>query len=106
MRHIERTRLLIHLIDANSCDLIWDYQIIQNELKSYSLDLLKKEQIIVISKMETVSQPTLKKIINKIKLSVKRKTKNKILSISALTGQGILELQYEIKKILLEKKDK
>lgn len=59
LRHIERTKTLIHLIDAADEDIESNYNIIQNELKSYKIDLTKKPQIVVLSKIDAVGKAEL-----------------------------------------------
>ena len=64
-----------------------DYHTISQELKSYSKDLVKKKEIIVLTKIDLVSEEGVKKLLNLFKSKKKR-----ILSISAVTGQGLDEL--------------
>lgn len=96
LKHIKRTNILVHLIDANSNDFVNDYQTIRDELKSYDKSLAKKKEIIVINKIETINQKDLE---DKCK-ELKTKTKKKPLLISAATGEGVQNLIYEIKKKL------
>lgn len=60
LRHVERTAVLVHLIDAASKDIAVDYQTIQAELQSYKVDLATKPQLVVISKIDTVTPEVLK----------------------------------------------
>ncbi len=96
LRHIERTKLLIHLVDMagfEARDPVEDYRIINRELKEYSLEVYKKPQIIVANKMdlENTKQNLLrfKKIIKK-----------KVHPISALQKTGLEELIAAIRKKL------
>lgn len=54
LRHIERTAVAVHLIDAGSDDVVRDYNVIQGELASYTVDLSDRPQIVALSKIETV----------------------------------------------------
>jgi GTP-binding protein len=54
LRHIERTAVLLHLIDAGAADPAADYAVIQHELADYQVDLSAKPQLIVLTKQETV----------------------------------------------------
>jgi len=54
LRHVERTAVLLHLIDASSEDVVADYQTIQNELTTYRTNLANKQQIVVLSKIDLV----------------------------------------------------
>lgn len=73
LQHIERTKILVHLLDATSGDLAKDYKVIRNEIKKYSLKLLKKPEIVVINKID---------LDPKVRL---RRT----LKISAYTNKGL-----------------
>ncbi len=54
LRHITRTGVLLHCISAESDDILRDYETIRNELRAFSPDLIKKEEIILITKMDCV----------------------------------------------------
>ncbi len=92
LRHIKRTKVLVHLIDANSTSIESDYASIRKELEKFDPQLLKKPEIVVINKIDTTDQKTLK-------LSAKIKKLNPVF-ISAVSGKGIKELLYKIKEII------
>ncbi|MBW3569205.1 GTPase ObgE [Candidatus Parcubacteria bacterium] len=98
LRHVERTKLLVHLVDAYQDNIAQAYQTIIDELAAYSPKLAKKPQIVVINKIEGLDQEIIGDHINTIKKSAKRGTK--ILAISAHSGQGVQQLLFEIKKYL------
>ena len=87
LRHIERTLLLIHLIDVSSDDPINNYNIINNELKNHKKSLIQKKQIIVLNKIDI---PDVNLKIDSFKSMIKDKP---IIMVSALTGEGIETLQ-------------
>jgi len=95
LRHIERTRLLVHLVDVSDGsgrdDVTKDVEVILGELSSFGAHLEDKTMLMVASKMD---------IANKDKLTaLKRyckKKKWKLYEISAVTGKGIEELKYAI----------
>ncbi len=94
LRHIERTKTLIHLVDMASTegrDPIEDHRIILDELKSYSPVLAEKPIFIVATKMDI---PEATKILKKFR----KKVKGEIYPISAVTGLGIRELTKAIFK--------
>ena len=100
IRHIERTRLLIHIIDAagvNGVDPLDAYEIIQNELKEYDKSLLKRKQLLVLNKIDLLSDDE----CNKIEQKFKKKKLSPVL-ISAATKKN---LETALKKIfyMLEK---
>ena len=56
LRHIERTRLLLHLVDATTADPIADYQTIQEELQAYGRGLVERPQILALNKIDAVDE--------------------------------------------------
>ncbi len=92
LKHIERTKILVHLVDASSPESLWDqYQTVRFELKNHSAELMKKKEIIVLSKADLATKEQLEKGV----LQFKSKRK-KVLVISAETGQGLEELVASI----------
>jgi len=67
LRHIERTKILFHLISAESKTPIKDYTTIRSELKKYNPELLKKPEYILVSKSDLLNQKELKTFIAKLK---------------------------------------
>jgi GTP-binding protein len=92
LRHIERTKILVHLIDVNSDDLIRDYKTIRNELKKFSKELTKKPEIVVLNKSDILSEADL---VEKIKILQKNKIKS--ITISAATNKGLDKLIEVVK---------
>ncbi len=88
LKHVERTKLLVHMIDM-SCldgrDPVEDYRSLNKELKLYKDTLGKREQILIANKMDA---PGAKKNLIRFKAKVKKK----IYEISALEGLGLKEL--------------
>ena len=98
IRHIERTRLLVHIIDAAGVNGISPedaYKTIQNELKEYDKSLIKKKQLLVLNKRDLLSDEDCKKL----KDYFKKKKLNPIL-ISAATKKNIDSLLKELFKFL------
>ena len=95
LRHIERTKVLVYLIDITSENYEEDYKVLRNELKSYSRKLAQKPGLVVLSKSDLVEESEITKLLKK-KL---KKLDNKIHIISAATGSGIdkfLDLTWEM----------
>jgi GTP-binding protein len=93
LRHIERTRILIHLIDSSSidpADPLKSYKTINKELEMYNKELAKKSQIVVFNKID---MPDAKKAVDIFQAFAKG---IKIILISALTGEGIDNLKSKI----------
>ncbi|XFA99296.1 GTPase ObgE [Candidatus Izemoplasma sp. B36] len=98
LKHIERTRVLIHMVDMSPESLrdpYEDYEIINNELKDYDYGLLERPQIIVASKMDM--EGALERL-ETFKSHFDGDTK--IIPISALTNDNLQELIYECAKLL------
>ena len=91
LRHIERTSVLVFLIECTSDDPKEQYKTLVNELKSFNEKMLKKPQIVAISKMD-LADTDLKKALKKLKF---RKT-IKIIHISAVSGEGLKDLIDEM----------
>lgn len=101
LRHIERTRLLLHVIDVSGSEgrnPVEDLKIINNELKKYSEKLSKRKQIIVANKIDSMQDETLYKELSKLA----KKEKLEIFKISAVTGEGIKELLNKVSQELKE----
>lgn len=92
LRHIERTRLLIHLVSLTSEDPIADYQIIQGELAAYGRELEKRSQILVFNKIDAVDEET----IDNYQKQFAKITNAEILTISAVTGAGLTTLLAKV----------
>ncbi len=101
LRHIERTKVLLHLIDARGDDIAADYRTIQNELKDYQVDLSTKPQLLVITKSDTVSEDELKEKRGILAAASKRQASD-IFMISAVAQKGLKPLLFATQKIIDE----
>lgn len=91
LRHIERTRLLIHVIDVSGCEgrtPLEDFDIISQELQKYSESLANKEQIIAANKLDLLYE---KEAYETFEQEMKKRG-FRVFPISAATGQGVQEL--------------
>ncbi len=106
LRHISRSRVLVHLVDVSQKDLAQDYATIRTELKKYSKELFQKKEIVAFNKIDTLqNDKDLLKMITKEFCQKTRIAQKNIFSISAITGVGIPELLEEMwKGSALEKK--
>jgi GTP-binding protein len=96
LRHIERTKVLLHLVDGASVegrDPVEDIKTINEELSAYNMDLMSKPQIIVANKMDAVSPEEKEAILAKLREAF---PDNKIFVISAVSGEGIDPLIREV----------
>ncbi len=95
LRHIERTKVLVHLVDAASVegrDPIEDIKTINSELSSFSAELEKKPQMIAANKLDATEDGG-KEILEKLKVTFPGVP---VFGISAVSGEGIDELKYAI----------
>ncbi len=97
LRHIERTRVLAHLIDVSDSsgrpDPVKDFSVIMGELKSFGAELEKKPMIAIASKLDSVNPDKLAKLRKHCK-----KIKLDLYEISAVTGEGVQKLKYALGK--------
>jgi len=89
LRHIERCKNILHLIDITSDNLIENYSKVRKELFKYSNKLTKKREIVVFNKIDMESDSDINKKVNVFS----KKIKKKIYKISALKHKGITELK-------------
>ncbi len=88
LRHIERTAVLLHLIDANGQDVAGDYQTIIGELKAYKLNLSKRPQIVVLTKIDAIDQSEAE---SKLK-QLKKISNQPVFAISSVAHTSLDEL--------------
>ncbi|MNS74419.1 GTPase ObgE [compost metagenome] len=99
LRHVERTRLLLHVIDASGNEgrnPVEDFYSINKELKQYSEKLSGRKQIIVANKIDVIQDEESIKELEKLA----KKEKLELFKISAVTGEGINELLEHVSKVL------
>jgi GTPase len=102
LRHVERTKVLLHLVDAYQEDLVDAYQTIQAELKSYKVDLSDRPQIVAINKVEGLDQEMIKDRLESLRTVVPKGTK--LFAISAQAGIGLKELLYAVNDTVIEQR--
>lgn len=85
LKHIERCKSLLHIIDINEEDLITNYKIIREELRQYSEQLLKKREIVVFNKIDLLEEKEKNEKLKKFKTFFKKK----FFEISILNKQNI-----------------
>ena len=99
LRHIERTRLLLHFVDVSGTEgrnPVDDYYKVNEELKKYSEKLSKRTQIIVANKVDSMQDPKLYEELEK----VAKEHNQKIFKISGVTGEGVEKLMNYVSKTL------
>ena len=96
LRHIERTRLLLHLVDITSPDPIADFQTIQHELQAYGRGLAQRPQILALNKVDAVDEETITAIAHQLETL----SQTSVFLISAVTRTGLDELLQHIWSML------
>ena len=94
LKHIERCKTLLHLIDITEENIENLYKQVRNELGKYSKDLLKKDELIVFNKIDLIDKNKLKE--KKDKFS--KKTKNEVLTISTFDKPSVIKIKSKLIK--------
>lgn len=92
LRHIERTRLLLHLVDVTTADPVADYQTIQQELRKYGRGLAQRPQILALNKVDAVDEETLTDFAHQLATI----SQIQVFQISAVTRLGLDQLLQQI----------
>lgn len=99
LRHIQRTKVLIHLLDGLAENPILDYAQINSELALFDPGLAKKPQVVALNKIDI---PDVEKRLSKVSNALKKQGVMDILGISAATGTNVRKLLYQAAKLLRE----
>ncbi len=92
LKHIERCKSLLHLIDITNNDLEKSYNEVKNEIKNYSSDLLKKKELIVLNKIDLIDEDTVNQIIEKFS----KKIQGEILTLSTLNKESVSKIKSKL----------
>lgn len=102
LRHVERTAVLVHLVDIFNDSVKDAYTTIQQELAAYKIDLSSRPQLVVLSKIEGMDDEIIADKLTELKQVVP--PASTLMAISAQSKQGIKELLYAVHKIVVEEK--
>ena len=92
LKHIERCKSLLHLIDITSEDLKKSYQQVKNELKKYSNKLIKKKELIVLNKIDLIDE----KEVNHIIKDFKKNTKSEVVALSTFNKTSVSKIKSKL----------
>ena len=92
LKHVERCKTLMHLIDITNDDLEATYQQVKNELGNYSRELLKKKEIIVLNKTDLIEDSEVKEIMKKFK----ENKDSEVISLSTLNKDSISKIKAKL----------
>jgi len=95
LRHIKRTKTLLHCLSLENEDLVKAYKVIRNELKEYSEELTDKKEIVILTKTDLMDEKTLEKAIKKVS-----KLNPNVLSATVLDDNSVKKLKDNLVKIL------
>ena len=99
LRHIERTAVILHLIDCYQADIAHTYLTIKAELAAYQTDLTERPEIIVLNKIDGLDAEIIDDLMAQLKAVAPADAK--IYAISALSGTGLKELLFAVKDTVL-----
>ena len=92
LKHIERCKSLLHLIDITSEDLKKSYQQVKNELKKYSNKLTKKKELIVLNKIDLIDE----KEVNHIIKDFEKNTKSEVIALSTFNKSSVSKIKSKL----------
>ena len=93
LRHVERSRVLVHLLDGASPDPAGDYEVINQEMMLFNPNLAKRPQMIVLNKIDL---PQAREVLPRLEEAL-AETGSPFFAISAVTGENVQQLLYEVK---------
>lgn len=98
LRHVERTKVLVHLVDAYQDDIAKTYQVIREELKAYKVDLSNKPEIIAINKVDGLDDEIIDDLMKQLSKVAGNDTP--LFAISASSGHNLKQLLYKIGEVV------
>ena len=95
--HVERSGILLHLIDGTQEDVAGAYKTIRKELKEYSAELAKKPELVALNKCDALTPEEIKEK----SAALKKASKKKVWAMSGVTGDGVKEVLREMMKTIV-----
>jgi len=99
LKHIERNKVLIYVLDISKPNLYNNFQTLKNELASYKKSLINRKSIIALNKIDLVPEDDLEEFVKVLTDKIKEPD-IKTVPISAATGKNLNKLKYEVYKII------
>lgn len=103
LRHVERTKVLVHVVDAYQEDLAETYRLIRGELKDYKIDLSTRPEIIALNKIDGLDEEIIQDRVTQLQASAGKETK--IVPISAKSGSGLSQLLRETLQMVITQRN-
>jgi GTP-binding protein len=98
LRHVERTAVILHLVDAYQEDVAGAYTTIKEELKAYDAVLAKRPEIVVLTKIEGLDKEIVDDLLKQLKTVVPARTK--LMAISSQSGEGLQDMLFTLKTLV------
>ena len=100
--HVERCRVLLHLVDGTEVDVATSYKTVRRELKAYGAGLDKKKEIVALTKCDALDEATIAERVDALKAAARKKP----MVISAVSGAGMKEIMFALARELKRADDK
>ncbi|MCO5295420.1 MAG: GTPase ObgE [Fimbriimonadaceae bacterium] len=100
LKHVERTRVLVHVVDAypiDGTDPLENFDLIEHELELYSKDLFERTRIVALNKIDLLPPDAVDELVHAL-----REKAMDVYPISAVTGQGVEPMLFEVLRLLNE----
>lgn len=104
LRHIERTAVIVHLIDSYQDDIAKAYTTIRNELKAYQAEIGKRPEVVVLNKIDGLDDEIVSDLLGQLKKAAGPKAK--LFAISAQSGAGVQPLLFAVKELVVKSRQK
>ena len=104
LKHVERTAVILHLVEAYNDDVADTYKKIRAELKAYKASLAKKPEIIALTKIDGLDSEITDYLLSELQKAGGKKAK--VVAISSLSGAGLKDLLYLIKEVVISERNK
>jgi GTPase len=96
LRHVERTRILVHVVDGSSKDPEWDYQVIRDELEAHEPALLEKPMLVAFNKLDLLAAREAWPAF----AAARQRDDSAVVGVSAVDGEGIADLRARLADLL------
>ncbi len=100
LKHIQRTKVLLFLIDINDEDPFNQYEVLRNELLTHDPMMDKKPHLIALSKLDTLTKDSVDEIINNLKKEFSKKLDEEIMAISSVSTKNLDKLKRRLFNII------
>lgn len=104
LRHVERTAVLVHLVDIFNDEVAEAYTTVQSELQAYKIDMTKRPQLVVLSKVDGMDDEIIDDKLNQLRAVLPKKSV--VMAISAQSKQGIRELLFAVNDLVVAQRKK